>query len=341
MSFAGEDRDLVSEVVDGLKASGAKLFYDEDQLTETWGEELPEFFDKVYRLRSRYTIIFVSRHYATKMWPRHERRSALARALEQPTPYVLPVRLDDTELDGLRPTVGYLDSRRVGVAGIIKASREKLAGTDSAVTQPNLDRVPRNELERQEVLGQRPAGWEYLLFGAELLRARDAIEEKYRDHRLGYARSSGEHYTDDTALELINRANAEALRLSSLTGSIMTEQAQEAAFGAQGEPGDPALIAHLADRWNSIYEGFLDWSAWLRGCTVPDRFREAVEALSHFADPSIENYRAHVDECVRSMDEIPSLIASEEPMKITLTWTLEIPDEITARFTTALEALED
>jgi hypothetical protein len=42
------------------------------------------------------------------MWTRHERRSALARALQEREEYILPARFDATELLGILPTVGYI-----------------------------------------------------------------------------------------------------------------------------------------------------------------------------------------------------------------------------------------
>ena len=44
-----------------------------------------------------------------KVWTRHERRAALARAMAERTEYVLPARFDETEIPGLNPVVGYLD----------------------------------------------------------------------------------------------------------------------------------------------------------------------------------------------------------------------------------------
>lgn len=129
VSFAGEDRGLVEAVVTQLKRSGVKVFYDVDLAVDMWGNDLIEYFDRIYRTESRYVIIFVSRHYKTKMWPRHERRSALARGLEQSEPYVLPIRIDDTVLDGLRPTVGYLDARQMAPADIAAAVSAKLSTT--------------------------------------------------------------------------------------------------------------------------------------------------------------------------------------------------------------------
>ena len=113
VSLAGEDRELVEEIVSRLKVAGIRVFYDTDYRADMWGEDLVEYLDQIYRLKARYVIMFISRFYAEKMWTRHERRSALARALEQRSAYILPVRLDSTALDGLPPTVGYLDARLV------------------------------------------------------------------------------------------------------------------------------------------------------------------------------------------------------------------------------------
>jgi hypothetical protein len=52
--------------------------------------------------------MFISKHYVEKMWTRHERRAALARALQERKDYVLPARFDDSEVPGILPTVGYI-----------------------------------------------------------------------------------------------------------------------------------------------------------------------------------------------------------------------------------------
>jgi hypothetical protein len=54
LSFAGENRDYVREVRDKLVARSRRVFYDEDRLAEMWGEELPEYFQRIFRDRSQY-----------------------------------------------------------------------------------------------------------------------------------------------------------------------------------------------------------------------------------------------------------------------------------------------
>jgi len=109
LSFAGEDRGYVENVANYLKSHHIEVFYDRYEESTLWGKDLAEHLDKVYRGSARYCVMFVSEHYAKKVWTNHERRSALARAIEEKEEYILPARFDMTELPGLRHTVGYVD----------------------------------------------------------------------------------------------------------------------------------------------------------------------------------------------------------------------------------------
>lgn len=340
VSFAGEDRDYVEEIVAPLKAANVRVFYDSDYMAETWGENLVEFFDDVYRKRSRFAMLFISRHYAEKMWPRTERRSALARAMEQRAAYVLPVRLDDSEVDGLLPTVGLIDARRHGVDGIVRAALKKIADSPAA-TAGEITRVPRTEAEQQLLLLEKPDGWEYLYFGSELLRRRDAIEHKYRDHEMRYGKGTGVAVQREDFRSFLDAATSEAGRLAASLDPMMDPQVQERAFGAPGEPGDADRIAHLADRWNSLYESFMDWAAGLRGTAVPMGCGEVVETLARFADQSIENYRSFVTRFVEQADALPQLIQSGEPINIEMTVVLDIPEEAVDAYDAAIQRLAE
>jgi hypothetical protein len=125
LSFAGEQRSYVELVAQGLKDRKYRVFYDDDQQADLWGKDLAEYFDWVYRKGSRVCVMFISKEYAEKPWARHERRSALARALEEDE-YVLPARFDETELDGLRPTIGYVDLRRFAPESVVDLVAKKL-----------------------------------------------------------------------------------------------------------------------------------------------------------------------------------------------------------------------
>ncbi len=126
LSFAGEERDYVEHVASHLRARGIRVFYDEYERPVLWGKNLHTHLSDVYRKQARYTVIFVSEHYARKVWPNHERESAQSRALVENEEYILPVRFDDTELPGLLPTVAYIDARRTTPIGLADTAAEKL-----------------------------------------------------------------------------------------------------------------------------------------------------------------------------------------------------------------------
>ena len=53
--------------------------------------------------------MFISRFYAEKVWPTHERRSAFEKAMGSKEEYILPARFDDTEIPGLHKHISYID----------------------------------------------------------------------------------------------------------------------------------------------------------------------------------------------------------------------------------------
>jgi len=111
LSFAGEDREYVERVAQGLRGLGVSVFYDRFEEARLWGEDLYVHLTEVYAKRARYTVMFVSEHYAAKVWPNRERQAAQARALQERAASILPARFDGTEVPGLLPTLGYVDLR--------------------------------------------------------------------------------------------------------------------------------------------------------------------------------------------------------------------------------------
>jgi TIR domain len=106
--------------------AGIEVFYDNFYPEHLWGKNLTAFLDEIYRKRAKFCVVFVSREYRDRKWTSHELRSAQARALEaKGEEYILPIKVDDTELDGLPPTVGYV-AVSVGMDLIAKMLVSKL-----------------------------------------------------------------------------------------------------------------------------------------------------------------------------------------------------------------------
>ena len=112
-SFSGDDREYVEEVAQILKDNGVAVFYDMFEQIDLWGKDLGMHFDYVYRKAAKYCVPFISATYKEKVWTNHEIKTAISRAINSNEEYILPARFDDTEVDGIRPTIGYLDLKKI------------------------------------------------------------------------------------------------------------------------------------------------------------------------------------------------------------------------------------
>lgn len=112
LSFAGEQRKYVRKVAELLRGEGIRVFYDEFFKGKMWRRDLAEYLMNIYYKQSRFCIMFISKDYISKAWPTHERRSAIARNVEQLGGYILPVRFDDSEVPGLPSTTGHINGQK-------------------------------------------------------------------------------------------------------------------------------------------------------------------------------------------------------------------------------------
>lgn len=128
LSFAGSQRSYVENVARNLESSGVRVFYDgsDDEEIRLWGLDLAEEFHRVYSQASLVVVIFVSQEYADRAWTRHERRSALERALKEKREYILPARFEDVDLPGIQSTLGYLPLTDVKPEEFAKKIERKL-----------------------------------------------------------------------------------------------------------------------------------------------------------------------------------------------------------------------
>lgn len=144
LSFAGEDREFVNIVAELLKENGISVFYDLFEQVDLWGKDLGIHFDYIYRRQAQYFIPFISENYEKKVWTNYEVRTAIARAIENKEEYILPVRFDDTELPGIRSTIGYLDIRNLSPEKLANMIIQKLGA------EPNIPLPEKNESEKSQ-----------------------------------------------------------------------------------------------------------------------------------------------------------------------------------------------
>lgn len=338
VTFAGEDREFVNQVVGLVKAQGLTVFYDEDAKVEMWGEDLTEYFPDVYERRARFAVMFVSAHYAAKEWTRLERRSVLVRAMQSPTPYLLPVRLDSTELPGVRSTISYLEAHVEGASGIADAVLSKLGSSRAVGTRRFNGRVPRTPAEAAILIGERPPGWEYLLFSYWLASGMEQRQNAYNDHRFGFA-LGGETIESDALMAYANGQLGRMISVTEMFESLLLGPAQVTAMGEPGEPGDPDLIEHLASRMLLIYDDLLAWAYRQRAASsLSEEGRAMLRALADYANQPVESIRAMIFELRNQMDDLPRKLESGERIEVLLEVKFEIPTGVSESYRAARQA---
>ena len=145
LSFAGEDRKYVDEVARLLKEKDVKVFYDKFEEEDLWGKDLGIHFDTIYRKSAKYCIPFISKHYKDKIWTNYEIRNILSRAIENNEEYILPTRFDDTEIEGIRPTLGFIDLRHNSPEKLVNIILKKL-GSPKTIAISEVFQEVRNDV---------------------------------------------------------------------------------------------------------------------------------------------------------------------------------------------------
>lgn len=126
LSFAGEDREYVDIIANELKSRGMKVFYDKFEVSNLWGKDLYQYLSHIYKDNAKFCVIFVSQNYKNKAWTMHELKNAQNRAFHENKEYILPIYLEDVELDGLNDTIGYIKASEFSESEIADLIIEKV-----------------------------------------------------------------------------------------------------------------------------------------------------------------------------------------------------------------------
>ncbi|MCL2794654.1 MAG: hypothetical protein FWD85_05035 [Microbacteriaceae bacterium] len=205
--------------------------------------------------------------------------------------------------------------------------------------KPTVLQVPRDLSERRSLLANRPVAWEYLLFASVLLEGLARVEPKWRDYHLGYSMRIGPQVAARELPLLVQDRMSQAQAIVGNMMRVIGPTAQEAAFGAPGEPGDAALIEHMASRLVQMYEQLLDWADDLLSLRVPEAARRAVELCVKFVEQPVSEFRVFVPKCAADLEAALTTIAAGtgEQVHITMQLTFTVPDELPGEFKKELE----
>ncbi|SEQ42787.1 TIR domain-containing protein [Lentzea xinjiangensis] len=335
-SFADENRAQVHQVVQRLKDLGVTVYYDEDQLVERWGLDLVEHTSDTFGRRVRYVLPFVSRHYVGERWARLQRRVVQARAVEQQAEFLLPIRIDDTEVPGLVATVGYLDLRVHDTETIAQAVVQKLAQHRAEFTA----HTPITPQSIAALARERPRGWEYLLYVTVVAQGLAELEPKYREHFLRYAPRNGivEHGSGIPLIQDRNVLLNEIIKVA--VESVFTPASQEAAFGAPGRQGDPDRIVHLGELFVRTFDEILGWARGIHGTSYADEHaRAAARIQARFADQQLRAMYDVVHGLREVADTLVERLTAGEQINMTVPLVFGVDPALEREFTAAVGRL--
>lgn len=131
LSFAGEDRMHAEALAGVLIRRRVKIFYDKYEKNTLWGKDLYTHLSDLYQHKARYCVMFFSQHYVAKAWTEHELKAAQARALNENNEYILPIRLDSTDIPGILQTTAYLNWHEETPESLAEAILENLGNVSN------------------------------------------------------------------------------------------------------------------------------------------------------------------------------------------------------------------
>ena len=141
ISYSRVDESEARNLARLLRERGAIVYFDQFAVADTWGRPLEIHLDDVYRHLAKFCIVIISRHYAESSWTQIELASALAAKRIRKTDYILPLRLDDTDITGLPPGLTNLDLRSVSPEYVAQVALEKMASLETTGRSPSFPEV--------------------------------------------------------------------------------------------------------------------------------------------------------------------------------------------------------
>lgn len=129
ISFAGADRNKARAIFKQCELLGLRAFYDNNEVDILVGKDLYQYLSDLYKNKATYCVILCSESYVNRRWTKLELRASQARAFEDlDEEYIIPVRVDDTEIPGIPFTIGHIDWAKGSAKTIADIILKKLIG---------------------------------------------------------------------------------------------------------------------------------------------------------------------------------------------------------------------
>ena len=126
ISYAGEESGLASDLRRLLLEKGANVFFATSEKVYLWGKKQEDEFKNIFGTDTKFAVILLSKHYVKKFWPVYEFKVAKIEQQNRDYEYILPIRVDDINMEGFDEDVGYIDLRKEGLFSTAEMMIKKL-----------------------------------------------------------------------------------------------------------------------------------------------------------------------------------------------------------------------
>jgi len=126
ISYAGEESGIACDLYRLLRDKGVNVFFATSEKVYLWGKKQEDEFKNIFGTYTKFAVILLSKHYIKKCWPGYEFNVAKREQQNRDYEYILPIRIDDVDLEGLNEDVGYIDLRKEGIFSTAEMMIKKL-----------------------------------------------------------------------------------------------------------------------------------------------------------------------------------------------------------------------
>lgn len=132
ISYAGEEVGIAKDLYQILHDKGVNVFFSENEKDYLLGKNLKSELDYIFGPYTKFAVAIVSKHYIQKHWTKYEFNRSIIEQRKRGYEFILPVRLDDAVLEGLKDDVVYIDLRKEGLLETVEIMMKKLRSIYSA-----------------------------------------------------------------------------------------------------------------------------------------------------------------------------------------------------------------
>ncbi|UCG66682.1 MAG: toll/interleukin-1 receptor domain-containing protein [Deltaproteobacteria bacterium] len=103
-----------------------KVFFARSENVYLFGKSLTSEIQYIFGPDTKFVVPIISKNYAKKRWPKYEFKTAKKEEPRRRFEFILPIRLDDVNLNGLKEDIVYIDLRKEGIFRTVDILIEKL-----------------------------------------------------------------------------------------------------------------------------------------------------------------------------------------------------------------------